>query len=54
MSRRTVKITGHPDRYRRPSRASTQIKQRPDRVAFWAFLLGVSMVFMAVVTSQGV
>jgi rare lipoprotein A (peptidoglycan hydrolase) len=37
---------------RRPSRASTQIKSRPDRVAFWAVLLGVFMVFMAVVTAQ--
>jgi len=53
MARRTVKITGHPDPYRRPSRTATQIKQRPDRVAFWAVLLGISMVFMAVVTSQG-
>ena len=53
MARRTVKITGHPDRYVRPSRAATQIRHRPDRVAFWAVLLGVSMVFMAVLTSQG-
>ena len=52
MSRRTVQITGRPDPYRRPSRTATQIKSRPDRVAFWAVLLGVFMVFMAVVTAQ--
>ncbi len=52
MSRRTVQITGRPEPYRRPSRASTQIKSRPDRVAFWAVLLGVFMVFMAVVTAS--
>ena len=47
-----MQITGRPEPYRRPSRASTQIKRRPDRVAFWAVLLGVFMVFMAVVTAQ--
>jgi hypothetical protein len=52
VSRRTVKITGHPDPYRRPNRTATQIKHRPDRVAFWAVLLGIFMVFMAVVTAQ--
>ena len=52
MSRRTVQITGRPEPYRRPSRTTTQIKSRPDRVAFWAVLLGVFMVFMAVVTAQ--
>ena len=52
MSRRTVQITGRPDPYRRPSRTTTQIKSRPDRVAFWAVLLGIFMVFMAVVTAQ--
>jgi rare lipoprotein A (peptidoglycan hydrolase) len=52
VSRRTVKITGRPEPYRRPSRTTTQIKSRPDRVAFWAVLLGVFMVFMAVVTAQ--
>jgi peptidoglycan hydrolase-like protein with peptidoglycan-binding domain len=29
-----------------------QINRRPDRVAFWAVLLGLFMVFMAVVTAQ--
>lgn len=52
MSRRTVQITGRPEPYRRPNRTTTQIKRRPDRVAFWAVLLGVFMVFMAVVTAQ--
>jgi rare lipoprotein A (peptidoglycan hydrolase) len=47
-----VQITGRPEPYRRPSRTSTQIRSRPDRVAFWAVLLGVFMVFMAVVTAQ--
>jgi ABC-type Mn2+/Zn2+ transport system permease subunit len=53
VDRRTAKITGHPDPYARPGRTATQIKHRPDRVAFWAVLLGVSMVLMAVLTSQG-
>jgi rare lipoprotein A len=52
VSRRTVQITGRPEPYRRPSRTTTQIKSRPDRVAFWAVMLGVFMVFMAVVTAQ--
>ena len=52
MSRRTVQITGRPEPYRRPSRTQTQIKSRPDRVAAWAVVLGVFMVFMAVVTAQ--
>ena len=52
MSRRTVQITGRPEPYRRPNRTTTQIKSRPDRVAFWAVILGVFMVFMAVVTAQ--
>ena len=37
-----MQITGRPEPYRRPSRTTTQIKSRPDRVAFWAVLLGVS------------
>jgi rare lipoprotein A (peptidoglycan hydrolase) len=47
-----VQITGRPEPYRRPSRTTTQIKSRPDRVAFWAVLLGVFMVFMALATAQ--
>jgi len=52
VSRRTVQITGRPEPYRRPNRTTTQLKRRPDRVAFWAVLLGVFMLFMAVVTAQ--
>jgi rare lipoprotein A len=52
VSRRTVQITGRPEPYRRPTRTTTQIRRRPDRVAGWAVLLGVFMVFMAVVTAQ--
>lgn len=47
-----MQITGRPEPYRRPNRTQAQIKHRPDRVAFWAVLLGVFMVFMAVVTAQ--
>jgi rare lipoprotein A (peptidoglycan hydrolase) len=47
-----VQITGRPEPYRRPNRTTTQLKRRPDRVAFWAVLLGVFMLFMAVVTAQ--
>ena len=47
-----MQITGRPEPYRRPSRTTTQIKRRPDRVAFLAVLLGLFMVFMAVVTAQ--
>jgi peptidoglycan hydrolase-like protein with peptidoglycan-binding domain len=52
VSRRTVQITGRPEPYRRPNRTTTQIRRRPDRVAGWAVLLGIFMVFMAVVTAQ--
>jgi hypothetical protein len=51
--RRTVLITGQaaPLRRRRPS-ASVQVSARPDRVALWAFLLGLFLVFMAVATAS--
>ena len=52
MSRRTVQITGRPEPYRRPSRTTTQIRRSPDRVAAWAVMLGIFMLFMAVVTAQ--
>lgn len=52
MERRTVQITGRPEPYRRPSRTATQIKRRPDRVALWAVLMGVFMIFMALATAQ--
>jgi hypothetical protein len=51
--RRTVKITGHPvPPRRRPSRTATSIQARPDRIALWAFLLGLFLVFMAVATAN--
>ena len=51
--RRTVKITGQarPPR-RRPSSTQSQIQARPDRIALWAFLLGLFLVFMAVATAS--
>ncbi len=51
--RRTVKITGQPvPARRRRSVAATQIQARPDRIALWAVLLGVFLVFMAVATAN--
>jgi hypothetical protein len=51
--RRTITITGHtvPPR-RRPSPAQSHIQARPDRIALWAFLLGLFLVFMAVATAH--
>jgi hypothetical protein len=52
-TRRTVKITGHPvPPRRRRSAAATQIQARPDRIALWAVLLGLFLVFMAVATAN--
>ena len=51
--RRTVKITGQPvPSRRRPSPAASRIQARPDRIVLWAFLLGLFLVFMAVVTAS--
>ena len=51
--RRTVRITGQPvPARRRRSPARAQIQARPDRIAFWAFLLGLFLVFMAVATAN--
>jgi hypothetical protein len=51
--RRTVKITGQPlPARRRPSPTQSQIQARPDRIALWAFLLGLFLVFMAVATAN--
>jgi hypothetical protein len=51
--RRTVKITGHPvPPRRRRSAAQTHIEARPDRIALWAVLLGLFLVFMAVATAN--
>jgi len=51
--RRTVVITGQPvPARRRSSVTATRIQSRPDRVALWAVLLGVFLVFMAVATAN--
>jgi hypothetical protein len=51
--RRTVVITGQPvPPRRRPPRAQAQIQARPDRIAMWAFALGIFLVFMAVATAN--
>jgi hypothetical protein len=51
--RRTVVITGHPvpPRRRRPVTAQ-QIEARPDRIALWAFMLCLFLVFVAVATAN--
>jgi thiol:disulfide interchange protein len=51
--RRTVTITGHPvPARRRRSVTQSHIEARPDRIALWAFLLGLFLVFMAVATAN--
>ncbi len=51
--RRTVKITGQPvPARRRPSPTASRIQAHPDRIVLWAFLLGLFLVFMAVVTAS--
>jgi hypothetical protein len=61
--RRTVVITGNPGprarrrppAQRHPARrspAQRQIAARPDRVALWAFLMGLFLIFMAVATAH--
>ena len=61
--RRTVKIGGHPegsletaryqrDRARRPRRtAHERVGHRPDRIAMWAFALGLLLILIAVLTA---
>jgi hypothetical protein len=52
-TRRTVVITGQPvPPRRRPPRAQAHIQARPDRIAMWAFALGIFLVFMAVATAN--
>jgi|GEM_PF-6621967 hypothetical protein len=52
-TRRTVVITGQPvPPRRRTPRAQAQIQARPDRIAMWAFALGIFLVFMAVATAN--
>jgi hypothetical protein len=55
--RRTVTITGNPGhpgvpRPRRRSAAQQQLVAQPDRVALWAFLLGLFLVFVAAATAN--
>ena len=53
--RRTVRVTGRPDpepTRRRRSAAVQRVSARPDRVALWAFLLGLFLVFMSVATAH--
>jgi hypothetical protein len=51
--RRTVTITGNtvPPR-RRPSPTQAQITARPDRIALWAFVLGLFLVVVAAATAH--
>jgi len=51
--RRTITITGHPGHApRRRSATEARIVARPDRVALWAFLLGLFLVFVAAATAH--
>jgi hypothetical protein len=62
--RRTVKIGGHPegsleaaryqrDRARRPRRtAHERVGHRPDRIAMWAFALGLLLILIAILTAM--
>lgn len=51
--RRTIRITGQPTPpRRRESARRSQIRARPDRIALWAFLLGLFLVFMAIATAS--
>jgi hypothetical protein len=58
--RRTVKINGRPgERYapyvarRRPPRTvGERLGTRPDRIAYWAFALGMLLIVVAIATSQ--
>ena len=53
--RRTILVTGRPDpepRRRTRSVTAARVSARPDRVALWAFLLGLFLVFMSVATAH--
>jgi len=51
--RRTVTITGQrTPRPRRRSAAQQQLAAQPDRIALWAFLLGLFMVVVAAATAN--
>jgi hypothetical protein len=49
---RTVVITGRPYPARRRSPTQARISARPDRVALWAFLLGLMLVLVAAATAH--
>ena len=52
--RRTVVITGQPMPPRRRAPVATQqIQARPDRIALWAFLLGLLLIVVATLSAQG-
>jgi len=56
--RRTVKIAGHPAQFhstpaRRPSRTvHERVGPRPDRIAAWAFALGLLLILIAIATAN--
>jgi hypothetical protein len=57
--RRTVKIGGHPAQFhstptrRRPSRTvHERVGPRPDRIAAWAFALGLLLILIAIATAN--
>jgi hypothetical protein len=52
--RRTVTITGQPGPARgsRREQAQRQLVAQPDRVAFWAFVLGLFLVAVAAATAN--
>ena len=57
--RRTVKIGGRPAEFyspstrRRPSRAvHERVGPRPDRIAAWAFALGILLILIAIATAS--
>jgi hypothetical protein len=50
--RRTVRISGQPTAPRRRPAASSRVVSAPDRLALYAVLLGLFLIFMAVVTAS--
>jgi len=51
--RRTVTVTGQPNRRpRRESPTRRQLAAQPDRIALWAFLLGLFMIAVAAATAN--
>jgi cell division septation protein DedD len=50
--RRTIRISGQPTAPRRRPAASSRVVSAPDRLALYAVLLGLFLIFMAVVTAS--